>query len=80
LAVQFQPQFVRMPSLSSRRSVWRGGLGELRGTARVQLRLVAVETPDDPAFARRNMDRERSDWLYNYNPLTVPLEEPAQAA
>ncbi len=26
------------------------------------------------AFARRNMDRERSDWLYNYNPLTVDLE------
>ena len=25
------------------------------------------------AFAARNMDRERSDWLYNYNPLTVDL-------
>ena len=25
------------------------------------------------AFAERNMDRERSDWLYNYNPLTVEL-------
>ena len=25
------------------------------------------------AFAERNMDRERSDWLYNYNPLTVDL-------
>lgn len=26
------------------------------------------------AFARRNMDRERADWLYSYNPLTVPLD------
>jgi salicylate hydroxylase len=26
------------------------------------------------AFAQRNMDRERSNWLYNYNPLEVPLE------
>ena len=25
------------------------------------------------AFAGRNMDRERSDWLYSYNPLTVEL-------
>ncbi len=25
------------------------------------------------AFAERNMDRERSDWLYSYNPLTVDL-------
>lgn len=25
------------------------------------------------AFAKRNMDKERSDWLYNYNPLTVDL-------
>ena len=25
------------------------------------------------AFAGRNLDRERSDWLYNYNPLTVEL-------
>ena len=25
------------------------------------------------AFAERNMDRERSDWLYSYNPLTVEL-------
>jgi len=25
------------------------------------------------AFAQRNMDRERSNWLYNYNPLEVPL-------
>ena len=25
------------------------------------------------AFAGRNLDRERSDWLYNYNPLTVDL-------
>ncbi len=28
------------------------------------------------AFAKRDMDRERSDWLYSYNPLTVPLERP----
>lgn len=26
------------------------------------------------AFSRRNLDRERSDWLYSYNPLKVPLE------
>jgi salicylate hydroxylase len=26
------------------------------------------------AFARRDMDRERSNWLYNYNPLEAPLE------
>ena len=25
------------------------------------------------AFAERNMDRERSDWLYSYNPLTADL-------
>ncbi len=25
------------------------------------------------AFAKRDMDRERSDWLYAYNPLTVDL-------
>lgn len=25
------------------------------------------------AFAKRNMDRERSNWLYNYNPLEIPL-------
>ncbi len=25
------------------------------------------------AFAERDMDRERSDWLYSYNPLTVDL-------
>ena len=25
------------------------------------------------AFAGRNMDRERSDWLYSYNPLTADL-------
>ena len=25
------------------------------------------------AFAERNMDRERSDWLYSYNPLAVNL-------
>jgi len=25
------------------------------------------------AFAKRDMDRERSDWLYAYNPLTVEL-------
>lgn len=38
--------------------------------------LFHLETIDDlkAAFARRNMDRERSDWLYSYNPLTVPLE------
>ena len=29
------------------------------------------------AFAQRNMDRERADWLYSYNPLTVALEPPA---
>jgi salicylate hydroxylase len=28
------------------------------------------------AFARRNMDRERSDWLYAYNPMTVELNAP----
>ena len=28
------------------------------------------------AFANRNMDRERAQWLYSYNPLTVALEEP----
>ena len=27
------------------------------------------------AFAKRDMDRERSDWLYAYNPLTVALPE-----
>lgn len=27
-------------------------------------------------FAKRDMDAERSDWLYSYNPLTVPLEKP----
>ena len=32
------------------------------------------------AFAARNMDRERSDWLYSYNPLTVPLESPPDRA
>ncbi len=38
--------------------------------------LFHLETIDDlkVAFARRNMDREQSDWLYSYNPLTVPLE------
>lgn len=38
--------------------------------------LFHLETITDlkTAFARRNMDRERSDWLYSYNPLTVPLE------
>lgn len=25
------------------------------------------------AFAKRNMDRERANWLYSYNPMTVPL-------
>jgi len=25
------------------------------------------------AFAIRDMDQERSDWLYAYNPLTVDL-------
>ncbi|MGE0736478.1 MAG: FAD-dependent monooxygenase [Alphaproteobacteria bacterium] len=28
------------------------------------------------AFAKRNMDTERANWLYSYNPLTVPLEQP----
>ncbi len=28
------------------------------------------------AFAGRNLDRERSDWLYSYNPLTVDLHAP----
>ena len=32
------------------------------------------------AFAKRNMDRERSNWLYNYNPMTVELEAPPLAA
>ena len=38
--------------------------------------LFHLETIDDlkAAFARRNMDRERSDWLYSSTPLTVPLE------
>lgn len=31
------------------------------------------------AFAKRNMDRERSQWLYNYNPMTVELGMPAAA-
>ena len=31
------------------------------------------ETAPRAAFAKRNMDRERSDWLYSYNPLTVEL-------
>lgn len=31
------------------------------------------------AFAKRNMDRERADWLYSYNPLTVPLDDPVAA-
>ena len=30
------------------------------------------------AFAKRNMDRERSDWLYSYNPLTVELKPPTR--
>lgn len=25
------------------------------------------------AFSKRNIDKERSDWLYSYDPLTVPL-------
>ena len=28
------------------------------------------------AFAKRDMDRERADWLYAYNPLTVDLAAP----
>lgn len=27
-------------------------------------------------FAKRNMDQERADWLYSYNPMTVDLIEP----
>lgn len=30
-------------------------------------------------FAKRNMDKERANWLYSYNPLTVDLE-PGRAA
>jgi hypothetical protein len=26
------------------------------------------------AFAQRNIARERAEWLYNYDPLTVPLQ------
>jgi len=41
--------------------------------------LFHLETTADlkAAFAKRNMDRERADWLYSYNPLTVELEEAA---
>ena len=31
-------------------------------------------------FAKRNMDKERADWLYSYNPLTVALEPRRVAA
>ena len=31
------------------------------------------------AFAKRNMDKERANWLYNYNPLTVDISVPAAA-
>ena len=31
-------------------------------------------------FAKRNMDKERADWLYSYNPLTVTLEPGRVAA
>ncbi len=27
-------------------------------------------------FAKRNMDKERADWLYSYNPMTVELIDP----
>ena len=40
--------------------------------------LFHLETIEElkAAFAERNMDRERSDWLYAYNPLTVDLASP----
>ncbi len=40
--------------------------------------LFHLQTIDElkAAFAQRNMDRERANWLYSYNPLTVPLERP----
>ena len=40
--------------------------------------LFHLETIEElkTAFAMRNMDRERSDWLYSYNPLTVELAPP----
>jgi len=45
-------------------------------------KLFHLNTLDElkDAFAKRNMDRERSNWLYNYNPLTVELETPPLAA
>jgi hypothetical protein len=26
------------------------------------------------AFTRRNIAKERAEWLFNYDPLTVPLQ------
>ena len=42
--------------------------------------LFHLETTADlkAAFAKRDMDRERADWLYSYNPLTVELTETVQ--
>jgi len=47
--------------------------------SRENRKLFHLESIDElkAAFARRNMDRERSDWLYSYDPLTVALAAPA---
>jgi salicylate hydroxylase len=46
--------------------------------SRENRRLFHLDTIEElrAEFAKRNMDAERSDWLYSYNPLTVPLERP----
>ena len=49
--------------------------GRIVAEAHANRGLFHLETIEQlkAAFAGRDMDRERSDWLYAYNPLTVDL-------